>query len=165
MRACVQGGSQAHYLLGLRILNSLVSEMNAPTAGRSLTQHRKIAVNFRRARMGGGWAAGALPWRGCRRKAPRGGGAPEVQQVLHCFAVCPSIPLTPHRDQSLYKVFQLALTALRHLHGTAAEAKLKEQVGGGAPCCCRCCRCCRCCLLRARWLAPPAPAERSAAKG
>lgn len=27
----------------------LVSEMNSPTAGRSLTQHRKIAVNFRRA--------------------------------------------------------------------------------------------------------------------
>lgn len=42
-----QGGSQAHYLLGLRILNMLVSEMNAPTVGRSLTQHRKIAVNFR----------------------------------------------------------------------------------------------------------------------
>ncbi|PSC72660.1 exportin-7 isoform X2 isoform A [Micractinium conductrix] len=71
------GGSQAHYLLGLRILNMLVSEMNSPTAGRSLTQHRKIAVNF--------------------------------------------------RDQSLYKVFQLALTALRHLHGTAADEKLKEQ--------------------------------------
>ena len=32
------------------------------------------------------------------------------------------------RDQSLYKVFQLALTALRHLHGTATEEKLKEQV-------------------------------------
>ena len=32
------------------------------------------------------------------------------------------------RDQSLYKVFQLALTALRHLHGTAADEKLKEQV-------------------------------------
>ena len=47
---CSQGGSQAHYLLGLRILNMLVSEMNAPTAGRSLTQHRKIAVNFRRGR-------------------------------------------------------------------------------------------------------------------
>lgn len=43
----LQGGSQAHYLLGLRILNMLVSEMNSPTAGRSLTQHRKIAVNFR----------------------------------------------------------------------------------------------------------------------
>ncbi|KAL4457497.1 hypothetical protein ABPG75_012362 [Micractinium tetrahymenae] len=71
------GGSQAHYLLGLRILNMLVSEMNSPTAGRSLTQHRKIAVNF--------------------------------------------------RDQSLYKVFQLALTALRHLHGTATDDKLKEQ--------------------------------------
>ncbi|KAI3436525.1 hypothetical protein D9Q98_005942 [Chlorella vulgaris] len=71
------GGSQTHYLLGLRILNMLVSEMNSPTAGRSLTQHRKTAVNF--------------------------------------------------RDQSLYKVFQLALTALRHLHGTAADEKLKEQ--------------------------------------
>jgi hypothetical protein len=58
----------------------LVSEMNSPTVGRSLTQHRKIAVNF--------------------------------------------------RDASLYKVFQLALAALRHLHGTAADEKLKEQVGG-----------------------------------
>ena len=76
----LQGGSQAHYLLGLRILNMLVSEMNSPTVGRSLTQHRKIAVNF--------------------------------------------------RDASLYKVFQLALAALRHLHGTAADEKLKEQVGG-----------------------------------
>ena len=58
----------------------LVSEMNSPTVGRSLTQHRKIAVNF--------------------------------------------------RDASLYMVFQLALAALRHLHGTAADEKLKEQVGG-----------------------------------
>jgi hypothetical protein len=58
----------------------LVSEMNSPTVGRSLTQHRKIAVNF--------------------------------------------------RDASLYKVFQLALAALRHLHGTAADEKLKEQVSG-----------------------------------
>ena len=34
------------------------------------------------------------------------------------------------RDQSLYKVFQLALAALRHLHGTATEEKLKEQARG-----------------------------------
>ena len=42
-----QGESQGHYLLGLKILNSLVSEMNQPTPGRTLTQHRKIAVSFR----------------------------------------------------------------------------------------------------------------------
>jgi len=36
-----------HYLLGLRILNQLVAEMNQPLPGRSLTQHRKCAVNFR----------------------------------------------------------------------------------------------------------------------
>ena len=54
----------------------LVSEMNSPTVGRSLTQHRKIAVNF--------------------------------------------------RDASLYKVFQLALAALRHLrlNGTGLLVQL-----------------------------------------
>lgn len=41
------GGSAPHYLLGLRMLNLLVAEMNAPTPGRSLTQHRKVAVGFR----------------------------------------------------------------------------------------------------------------------
>ena len=38
---------QGHYLLGLRILNLLVTEMNQPTQGRTLTQHRKLAVAFR----------------------------------------------------------------------------------------------------------------------
>ncbi|KAK9853645.1 hypothetical protein WJX84_008704 [Apatococcus fuscideae] len=41
------GASQGHYLLGLRILNLLVTEMNQPTQGRTLTQHRKLAVAFR----------------------------------------------------------------------------------------------------------------------
>ena len=36
-----------HYLLGLRVLNQLVAEMNQPLPGRSLTQHRKCAVSFR----------------------------------------------------------------------------------------------------------------------
>ncbi|GAB4820934.1 hypothetical protein N2152v2_007980 [Parachlorella kessleri] len=72
-----QGPSPPHYLLGLRILNMLVSEMNNPTPGRSLTQHRKIAVSF--------------------------------------------------RDLSLYKVFQLSLTALRHLKGLTVDEKLDEQ--------------------------------------
>lgn len=40
-------GMQGHYLLGLRILNLLVTEMNQPTQGRTLTQHRKLAVAFR----------------------------------------------------------------------------------------------------------------------
>ena len=35
------------YHLGLKILNMLVAEMNQPTPGRTLTQHRKIAVAFR----------------------------------------------------------------------------------------------------------------------
>jgi hypothetical protein len=43
----LQGPSPPHYLLGLKILNMLVAEMNNPTPGRSLTQHRKIAVSFR----------------------------------------------------------------------------------------------------------------------
>lgn len=38
---------QGHYLLGLRILNLLVTEMNQPTQGRTVTQHRKLAVAFR----------------------------------------------------------------------------------------------------------------------
>lgn len=38
---------QSHYYIGLKILTMLVSEMNTPTPGRTLTQHRKTAVNFR----------------------------------------------------------------------------------------------------------------------
>ena len=40
-------GQATHYQLGLKILNMLVAEMNQPTAGRTLTQHRKTAVAFR----------------------------------------------------------------------------------------------------------------------
>lgn len=36
-----------HHIIGLRILNALVDEMNVPTTGRTLTHHRKIAVSFR----------------------------------------------------------------------------------------------------------------------
>jgi exportin-7 len=36
-----------HRLLGVRILLSLVDEMNLPTSGRTLTVHRKVAVSFR----------------------------------------------------------------------------------------------------------------------
>jgi exportin-7 len=36
-----------HYQIGLRVLFSLVDEMNSQTAGRSLTAHRKTAVSFR----------------------------------------------------------------------------------------------------------------------
>ena len=36
-----------HSLIGLKLLNSLVDEMNTPTTGRSLTVHRKTAVSFR----------------------------------------------------------------------------------------------------------------------
>mmetsp|Transcript_3775 Transcript_3775/g.5903 ORF Transcript_3775/g.5903 Transcript_3775/m.5903 type:complete len:1113 (-) Transcript_3775:236-3574(-) len=36
-----------HSLIGLKMLNSLVDEMNTPTTGRSLTVHRKTAVSFR----------------------------------------------------------------------------------------------------------------------
>jgi exportin-7 len=41
------GGSQAHYFLGLKILNMLVAEFNQPTPGKTLTQHRKLSVAFR----------------------------------------------------------------------------------------------------------------------
>ena len=34
-------------MLGLRILNMLVAEFNQPTPGRTMTQHRKLAVAFR----------------------------------------------------------------------------------------------------------------------
>ncbi|KAL6753879.1 armadillo-type protein [Haematococcus lacustris] len=46
-KALMEKGSTPHYLLALRILNTLVQEMNSPTPGRTLTQHRKAAVNFR----------------------------------------------------------------------------------------------------------------------
>ncbi|WOL16370.1 exportin-7-like isoform X2 [Canna indica] len=40
-------GSSGHYSIGLKILNQLVSEMNQPNAGISLTIHRKVACSFR----------------------------------------------------------------------------------------------------------------------
>jgi exportin-7 len=36
-----------HNLIGLKLLNSLVDEMNSPTLGKTLTVHRKTAVSFR----------------------------------------------------------------------------------------------------------------------
>mmetsp|Transcript_21423 Transcript_21423/g.46535 ORF Transcript_21423/g.46535 Transcript_21423/m.46535 type:complete len:1110 (-) Transcript_21423:197-3526(-) len=36
-----------HCVLGLKILNQLVDELNIPTSGRTLTQHRKTSVSFR----------------------------------------------------------------------------------------------------------------------
>lgn len=36
-----------HCILGLKILNQLVDELNVPTSGRTLTQHRKSSVSFR----------------------------------------------------------------------------------------------------------------------
>ena len=36
-----------HCILGLKILNQLVEELNIPTTGRTLTQHRKTSVSFR----------------------------------------------------------------------------------------------------------------------
>lgn len=36
-----------HCILGLKILNQLVEELNIPNAGRTLTQHRKTSVSFR----------------------------------------------------------------------------------------------------------------------
>jgi exportin-7 len=36
-----------HCILGLKILNQLVDEMNIANAGRTLTQHRKTSVSFR----------------------------------------------------------------------------------------------------------------------
>ena len=49
--SCVKLGClmlmQGHYLLGLKVLNLLVTEFNQPTTGRTMTQHRKMAVVFR----------------------------------------------------------------------------------------------------------------------
>jgi exportin-7 len=36
-----------HCILGLKLLNQLVDELNIPTTGRTLTQHRKTSVSFR----------------------------------------------------------------------------------------------------------------------
>lgn len=58
-------GTPDHYSIGLKLLNQLVSEMNQPTPGLPLTQHRRVACSF--------------------------------------------------RDQSLYHIFQISLTSLRHL--------------------------------------------------
>lgn len=55
-----------HCIIGLQILNELVTEMNLPVAGRNITFHRKIAVSF--------------------------------------------------REDSLYRIFQVALTTLKQLH-------------------------------------------------
>ena len=75
--------AQKHYFLGLKILNMLVAEFNQPTPGRTLTQHRKLAVAF--------------------------------------------------RDQALFKVFELALVAMRQLQSTQmADTELREQVCGNS---------------------------------
>lgn len=37
----------SHHIIGLKILNQLIEEMNTPTNGRTLTAHRKTAVSFR----------------------------------------------------------------------------------------------------------------------
>ena len=68
-----------HHLVGLRLLNALVEEMNVPTAGRTLTHHRKTAVSF--------------------------------------------------RDQSLFQVFQVSITTLRHLQmRTISGITLEQEV-------------------------------------
>jgi exportin-7 len=36
-----------HCILGLKLLNQLVDELNIPTSGRTLTHHRKTSVSFR----------------------------------------------------------------------------------------------------------------------
>lgn len=36
-----------HCILGLKLLNQLVDELNVPSSGRTLTQHRKTSVSFR----------------------------------------------------------------------------------------------------------------------
>jgi hypothetical protein len=75
----VPGVMQGHYMLGLKVLNLLVTEFNQPTAGRTMTQHRKMAVVF--------------------------------------------------RDNALFKIFQIAIAALRLLQSNvAADDKLREQV-------------------------------------
>uniref|UniRef100_A0A1D1Z8M5 Exportin-7 n=1 Tax=Anthurium amnicola TaxID=1678845 RepID=A0A1D1Z8M5_9ARAE len=40
-------GIPDHYSIGLKLLNQLVSEMNQPTSGLPLTQHRRVACSFR----------------------------------------------------------------------------------------------------------------------
>ena len=67
-----------HHSMGLRILTELVDEMNNPTNGRTLTQHRKIAVSF--------------------------------------------------RDHSLYRVFQIAITTLKHLSQEEIQASEQQQL-------------------------------------
>ncbi|MEW5298899.1 MAG: hypothetical protein WDW36_001972 [Sanguina aurantia] len=76
-QALMDRNSPPHFLLALRILHTLVQEMNTPTAGRTLTQHRKIAVHF--------------------------------------------------RDAALLKTFTTALAALKQLHTSGADAKLKQE--------------------------------------
>ncbi|CAA6655624.1 unnamed protein product [Spirodela intermedia] len=68
-------GTPDHYSIGLKLLNQLVSEMNQPTSGLPLTQHRRAACSF--------------------------------------------------RDQSLYHIFQISLTSLRHLKDDVSSM-LKE---------------------------------------
>lgn len=46
-KGLLEKGSPTHFLLALKILNMLVAEMNQATPGRTLTQHRKIAISFR----------------------------------------------------------------------------------------------------------------------
>lgn len=70
-------GTIDHNFIGLRILSSLVDEMNIPTSGRTLTQHRKVAVSF--------------------------------------------------RDNSLFSVFQIALTTLKHIQSKSISVTNEQE--------------------------------------
>lgn len=43
----LEQGTPNHFYIGLKIFNELITEINHPLPGRSLTQHRKTAVSFR----------------------------------------------------------------------------------------------------------------------
>lgn len=153
----LEKGSPTHYMVGLKILNTLVTEMNNATPGRTLTQHRKasgacvlsaaVALTARSWVWVWVWAGYGCPGLGSHRSRlyllcwdPAAGGP-----CTCCALSCPNstgtklvrVPLVlswhaqiavSFRDTALFRCFQAALSALQEMPAKGADNKLKEQV-------------------------------------
>ena len=58
-----------HCVLGLKILNLLVEELNVPSVGRTLTMHRKTSVSFRDLCLFKVWQLGLTTLRQLQKRA------------------------------------------------------------------------------------------------
>jgi hypothetical protein len=100
--------------------------MNTATPGRTLTQHRKVAVSFRCGRRAGGQGAAAGGGRrGGRARRPA---SVALAPLSHTCILIPA-PLRRPRDLALLSVMKAALAALRYMLDNGADEKLLQEVG------------------------------------